>query len=135
MRPLFDWGRLLAHLTEVVRAAHPPAIVPEPPQHARALVGLLGGPTALCKPVEVDRHVRAITETFQVHRAGDYRITVTQMGNVPVVLSSVSLGGIALLRGPSIGAEVVIREADIHSALILEFEALWWTERRGEYGP
>ena len=135
MPALIDWGRTLAYLTEMIRAAHPAPIAPEPRQHARALVGILGGATALCKPVELTRQVQTITETFHLYRAGDYRITVTQMGNVPVVLAGVTLGGRALLRGWSVGAEVVISEADVQSVLVLEFEAFWWTEQGGNHGP
>lgn len=127
MRELFDWGRLLAHLTEMVRAAHPPAVVAsEPKQQARVLVGLLGAPFAECKAVQVAYNIATVTEVFQVRRAGDYRIILTQMGNVPVVLSSIELGGVCLLRGASIGAELVVKEAQANQNLILEFRALWW---------
>ena len=131
MPALIDWGRTLAYLTEMIRAAHPAPISPEPRQHARVLVGVLGGATAFCKPIELGRQVQTITETFELYRAGDYRVTLTQMGNVPIVLVGVSLGGRALLRGPSIGAEIVVAEADVRSVLVLEFQALWW----GNHGP
>jgi hypothetical protein len=111
----------------MIRIARPVVLtVPEPKQQARALVGLLGGPTAECCAVELTSDIASVTKEFHLSQAGDYRIVLTQMGNVPVVVSAVRLGPYCLLSGVSIGAEIVISPKQHHLTLILEFKALWW---------
>lgn len=136
MGPLFDWGQLLAHLTEMIRAAHPaPLGVPwEPRQQARALVGVLGSPFVHSKAIELHAGMNPIVESFRLGRAGNYRVVMTQMGNVPVVISRITLAGTTLCLGYCIGAEIVVRSEDANKLLELEFEALWWTGQKGIHG-
>jgi hypothetical protein len=98
----------------------------QPPMYARALVGLVGGRTAECAAIEILPGEERVYKHFKFERPGTYRVVMTQMGGVPVVLTGMHLGEPILLKGPSLGAEIVVRPEDTHLTLALSLEALWW---------
>lgn len=123
---MFNSMKVLAHLTEMIRAAHPaPVIMTPEPLRARALVALLGGSLSQAVAIELkDRQPRKLD--LIPGRPGEYRVAISQMGGIPVVLTEVSLGGQALHRGPAVGAEIVIGPQAVAQTLTLQLEALWW---------
>lgn len=88
----------LSHVTAMIRARHPSPVRYEPQRLCRALLGIDDGRTEVGQLFElgVDGETSWGWRTL---RTAPIVIRLVQMGNVPMVLRTVSVQGIAVLSG------------------------------------
>lgn len=96
-------SHLLSHITAMIEAAHPkPVVAPvAPPRLCRALLGVDDGKTEFGRAFELGPN-KEQGWGCRALRSGEHIISMTQLGNVPMVLRCVSCQGIAVLSGTAL---------------------------------
>lgn len=122
-----NWNHLLSHITAMIEAAHPKPIAPatEPRRCARALLGLNVDGFESAEAVELDPGSSQDKSMRVQVRSGKARLRLTQMGNTPIVIISVSRLGYCLMHGPALAFE--FDEAKVGDEIIVTLKALEWS--------
>jgi hypothetical protein len=121
-----NWNNLLSHITAMVEAAHPKPIAPttEPRRYARALLSLNVNGFEYAEAVELSPG-SSQDKSLRVNiRSGTARLQLTQMGNIPIVITSVNKQGYCLMHGPALGFQ--FDDAKVGDEIIVSLKALDW---------
>lgn len=93
-------SHLLSHITAMIEAAHPKPVV-APQRLCRALLGIDDGRTEVGRVFDLAPN-KEDGFHWRMHRTGDCVVSLTQLGNVPIVLRTVSCQGVAILSGAAL---------------------------------
>lgn len=112
---------LLAHATELVRVVRQPMLV------GRVFVSLVGDRTVEAQGFEFrlgEEHIWMPCPS----RPGLHRVSLQQMGNLPVFVTRVAHGPELLLEGSCAGFELEVRNGGVHMPLAITLKACPWSE-------
>jgi hypothetical protein len=113
-------GHLLSHVTAMIEAAHPKPVSPFPQRVCRALLGIDDGHTEVGRVFELGPD-REDSFYWNAIRTAPLVIRITQLGNVPIVLRTITIQGNAILSGCAL---TVRCEANCGNSIELSVRAL-----------
>ncbi len=95
-----NFSHLLSHITAMIEAAHPKPVV-APQRLCRALLGIDDGRIEVGRVFDLSPN-KEDGFHWKLCHGGECIISLTQLGNVPIVLRTVSCQGMAILSGAAL---------------------------------